>query len=187
MQQIFPLAMSDSRLILNTANGACDKTVLSMEVLDDSGDVLISFEDGEFFRHFYDESKNRKKKQTFEKDHTFEYEYEEFYVGSRLVPFTKKIIEKKRYECSPEETITTTYFCKQGNNGAILTKIRIREKYFDHYERTTENIYDEIGFKVIQSKEVYKDFYAGGITTTFTKYDGMGRIVEEKTDYKEMK
>lgn len=186
MKQNYSLAMNGGEIFLELGDEHCSNRVENMKILDDSGNVLISFEDGEFFRHFYDEWKTLKKKQTFEKDHTFEFEYRRFIYRDKFITVKKKIVEKKRYEDSPEETITTTFYYRTEVTRVILTKIKIREKYFDRYERITENVYDSEGLKVVQSKEVYKDFYTDGITTTFKKYDSDGYIVEEKTDYKEM-
>lgn len=186
MKRNYSLAMSGGKIFLELGDEHCSNRVENMKILDDSGDVLISFEDGEFFKHFYDESGMLKKKQTFGKDHTFEYKYEMSLVGTILVPLYKKIVEKKRYDHSPEETITTTFFYKADGLRRILTKTKIKETYFDRYERITENEYDEYGLKVVRSKEVYKDFCSDCITTTLTEYNSMGYIVNETTDYKEM-
>ena len=186
MKRNYSLAMNGGQIFLETGDEEhFSNRVENMKILDESGNVLISFEDGEFFRYFYDKRKTLKKMQTFKKDHTFEFEYKRFIVRDEIIIVKKKVVEKKRYEYFPEETITTTFYYSTRGTRPVLTKIKIREKYFDRYERIIENVYDSEGLKVVQSKEVYKDFYADGIKTTFTKYDSMGYIVEEKIDYME--
>ena len=184
MKQTYLLANNGGQMFIETGDGNLEDYIENFHILDESCDTILSFENGEFFRHYYDEMKMLKRKESLNKDHIFEYDYEDYLLGAKLVPFKKRVVEKKRYKGQPEETITTTCFYEVKDFRPVLKMVRIKSKKSNQYESVREEIFNSCGERMVSSKEVFKDFRARKVTTTFTKYDCMGNAVDQSIGYR---